>query len=371
MGSSALRKEFFVWIAIVWPVLITNISQTGMGLTDISFLGHYNRADPLDNSTSVSKSTTYVSAASLGNIYNSLMNVLIVKGINSAGQILISQALGAKNFRLAKSYLYVCLCLVTLFGMPIVLSYIWAGQILDYFSGLGEELTALTTSYTRTLAVGFIPFLWYQAFNSYLVSNHVTMPQMVLSMACFCLNLLFNALFLYGWGPDWAGFGFIGSPMATVGSRCVLCIGGFAIVRHLMSKHKKAQIPLSDMSESPPQAIEDGACTGITIERMKKLLLLGLPLSLSMLLEDGQLQFIAILAARIGKISIATHNSMLNFVWVLTSMMWAVSGATRVRVAFYLGAGNVEGAKRVIKIASVCGGGDWNLNRSDVHCAAR
>jgi Na+-driven multidrug efflux pump len=149
--------------------------------------------------------------------------------------------------------------------------------------------------------------------------------------------------------------------MATVGSRCVLCIGGFAIVRHLMSKHKKAQIPLSDMSESPPQAIEDGACTGITIERMKKLLLLGLPLSLSMLLEDGQLQFIAILAARIGKISIATHNSMLNFVWVLTSMMWAVSGATRVRVAFYLGAGNVEGAKRVIKIASVCGGGSGPL----------
>ncbi len=84
MWSSEMRAEFLVWISLVWPVLITNVSQTGMGLTDISFLGHYDRAGAIDNTTDVSKSTTYVSAASLGNIYNSLMNVLIVKGINSA-----------------------------------------------------------------------------------------------------------------------------------------------------------------------------------------------------------------------------------------------------------------------------------------------
>ena len=346
---SPLWTEFWIWFALVWPVLFTNISQTGMGLTDISFLGHYEKVAHGTNGTEndghgTSLSTMYVGAASMGNVWNSLMNVLVVKGIISASQILISQSLGAKNSGLARIYLKVCIVLVTICAVPILCSYIWAGELLNSVSNLGENLTQLTTSYTRILAVGFLPFIWYQSCNSYLVSHQVVRPQMYLSLLCFVLNVVFNIALLYGVG-GWHGLGFAGSPSATVGSRCVLCLGGYIIVRQL-SVH-------SSVEESSSKT--NVMCAGVTRMRLKKMLWLGLPLSLSMLLEDGQLQFIAILAARIGKISIATHNSMLNFVWVLTSMMWAVSGATRVRLAFYLGAGDVTGAKRVIKIASVCG----------------
>ena len=68
---SPLWTEFWIWFALVWPVLFTNISQTGMGLTDISFLGHYEKVAHGTNATGgdghgTSLSTMYVGAASMG-----------------------------------------------------------------------------------------------------------------------------------------------------------------------------------------------------------------------------------------------------------------------------------------------------------------
>jgi len=81
------------------------------------------------------------------------------------------------------------------------------------------------------------------------------------------------------------------------------------------------------------------------------------PLALTGVLEEGQIQVVAIMASHLSTEAIATHNALLAILWFLTSAMWAISSSTRVRVSYHLGAGDVPGAKQVIKIALLFGSG--------------
>ena len=405
----SLRREAKFWSALVWPVLITNLAQMLMGMTDLIFLGHYDRVTGARGSVGGNGthaggkiSTLYLGAASLGNVWDSLMNVVIVKGINNAEIVLISSALGARNFHLAKSWFYVCLFLITVFGIPIACSYLYAGSILTFVTNSGKDLEHYTTLYIKILGIGFVPSLWYQTFNGFLVAQNVTKPQMYLSLFALALNAALNYTLLYGFqikgsadSSNFRGIGFVGSPASTVISRTFLAIGAACVARQYWDENtirKTCDEKNRETRNNSNQSIEDlpfankrstlgeellvnhatnalpstnvedpgekkPAQARITFKRCKRMLLLALPLSLSMLLEDGQLQFVAVLAARIGKVALATHNSMLNFFLALTSMMWAITGATEVRISFHLGAGNKQGAYNVIRIASYVAGG--------------
>ncbi len=398
-----------MWFALVWPVLITNLAQMLMGMTDLIFLGHYDKVTdtggPMGSNSTLGGgkiSTLYLGAASLGNVWDSLMNVVIVKGINNAEIVLVSSALGARNFRLAKSWFYVCLFLITIFGVPIACSYLYAGSILAFVTKSGKDLEHYTTLYIKILGIGFVPSLWYQTFNGFLVAQNVTKPQMYLSLFALVLNAALNYTLLYGFqsanttgARNFGGIGFVGSPASTVISRTFLAIGAAWVARQywdedtimrtcdeknretlLNSNQDTEELQLESERSAlgdellvnhatdafPSTNVQDpeylkAAEARITWNRCKRMLLLALPLSLSMLLEDGQLQFVAVLAARIGKVALATHNSMLNFFLALTSMMWAITGATEVRISFHLGAGNKQGAYDVIRIASYVAGG--------------
>ena len=53
----------------------------------------------------------------------------------------------------------------------------------------------------------------------------------------------------------------------------------------------------------------------------------------------------------------ATHNAIFQVFWFLSSFMWSVTNATRVRIGHHLGAGDVRRAKLVMRLAVVVGGG--------------
>ena len=67
------------------------------------------------------------------------------------------------------------------------------------------------------------------------------------------------------------------------------------------------------------------------------------------------LNVVFIFAGRLGKTAIATHSGIFQIFWLLTSIMWAVMTATRVRVSQYLGAGNTDGAKLAGKVGLCVG----------------
>ena len=60
------------------------------------------------------------------------------------------------------------------------------------------EVFIFINIYIRILGIGFIPSLWYQTFNGFLVAQGITKPQMCLSLFAMLLNGILNYAFLYG-----------------------------------------------------------------------------------------------------------------------------------------------------------------------------
>lgn len=101
----------------------------------------------------------------------------------------------------------------------------------------------------------------------------------------------------------------------------------------------------------------------------------ALPLAMSNLLEELQLQVIAFLAAQLGPAELAAHNSMLAIFFFCSSAMYSAVGATTTRVAHHLGAGRVRRARAVmwldvqfsvcaaVIVAGAIGGAGGNLAR--------
>lgn len=85
----------------------------------------------------------------------------------------------------------------------------------------------------------------------------------------------------------------------------------------------------------------------------------ALPQMISAALEEWQLQVIAFLAAKLGEVQIATHNSLVNLFYVMTSCMYGLVSSTKY-VLFHC---NVRPDHCVCK-RNACGGTPASASRS-------
>ena len=276
--------------------------------------------------------------------------------------MLASTAYGAKNYRLMGYWLILTMVVVTLACLPVGASWFFAGDIMRAFIGeetMTPELQKLTNQFGALSTIGLLPLQWYTCLNNFLVSQKIVLPQLFVGLLVLASNVGFNFLFIYGLpAAGWGGLGFAGSPLATAASRWLSCLLAFTYV-YCSGLHRLA-FPPSDNSATANDG-SDGSAASVCREsfrcrRIVEFLKQSWPLALTGLLEDGQLQLVAIFAGHLGKTAIATHNAIFQVFWFLTSMMWGVSASARTRCAHYLGAGDVAGAKRVLKVALGVGG---------------
>jgi len=74
-------------------------------------------------------------------------------------------------------------------------------------------------------------------------------------------------------------------------------------------------------------------------------------MAVSALLENTQLQVMAVFAGRLGKIELATHNCCLQCIVFLLSPLYGITNATRTRIGNHLGNEQISAAKLIMKMA--------------------
>jgi len=155
------------------------------------------------------------------------------------------------------------------------------------------------------------------------------------TVTTFGLNIILNYFLIYG-TDNWEGLGFAGSPIATSISRTLLLlvIASYVLARklHLLT------------------------WPGFTKEclkrhRVKVFIQQFFPMALSALLENTQLQVMAVFAGLLGKIELATHNGCFQVIFFLLSVQFGIMDATRTRIGNHLGNKQIHAAKLVMKIA--------------------
>merc|ERR1719203_2381252 len=208
----------------------------------------------------------------------------------------------------------------------------------------GPDTIEYAKQFSQMMMWTLTPQFIYVALTAYFSTIGVVMP----ATACTCFtvvaNVFFNWYFIYGYG-SFKGFGFIGSPLATVTSS-YLQLFLFVLYTVVIKGYHKDY-----WGGWNKQAI--GA------DRMKTFLALGVPTGLSSVVDWASGALAGSFSGLCG-VDVAAGQNVLTGLFALTySTVSGFSTATQIRLARYLGEGKPEQAKRILKIGSstlVCGG---------------
>jgi len=313
--------ELKIWGKIVGTMSIFILCRVGMDLTDVIFLGHLGNLE--------------LEAASTAAIWIDISMVAIYEGTCSAINMLCSTAFGASNFRLTGIWFQLGTLVSLLLDLVIGATWFFSGNIMQKIIGFDEDFRYHVNLYSRLQLIGLVPVSIFACLNSYLLSQNIVVPQLIAAVTMFGLNIVLNYFLIYGI-HTWDGLGFAGSPIATSISRTLLLIvvAIYVLARRL---HKLTWPGFTrDCLESA---------------RVKVFLNQFFPMAVSALLENTQLQVMAIFAGRLGKIELATHNGCFQVIFFLMSPLFGIMDATRTRIGNHLGNEQISAAKLVMKLA--------------------
>lgn len=206
--NGSLTKAIF---SLAIPIVINNFIQTMYNLTDAYWLGKLGTSDMAGISL-------------VSPVQNMVVN--FGQGITLAGSILISQYVGAKDLKNARSMasqIFVCAMIFS-----IVLALVCCGCTPGIVQWLGAEGDVFIKGKTYLqIVILDLPFLFMiNIFTAVSQAQGNTIRPMLLNLLGILLNMIFDPLFMIGldWGIAGAAFATLLAkvPCALIGF-CLLC----------------------------------------------------------------------------------------------------------------------------------------------------
>ncbi len=300
-------------LQIAWPILVSQLAQVGISVTDTVMAGHYSAVD--------------LAGVALGAsiwipIYVSFAGLLI------SNTTLVAHAVGAGDSRHARGtaqqalYLSLLLC-------PLPFALLWNADYLLALLGSSGEVGAVADHYLDALAFAVPAMIWYLCLRGVAEGHGFTRPVMVISLAALLLNIPLNQLFIHGE----LGLPELGGAGCAYATTILLWLQA-AVLSLVVHRHQRfAQLRLFRHWSRPSAA-------GI-----RALLALGVPISLTSFAETSLFSATTLLLAPLGATVIAANQIAINTSALLFMVPFSISVATTVRVGQHLGAGREHQAR--------------------------
>ncbi len=204
-------RELFV---LVIPIVIQNLIASAVGMADVVMLGRVDQ--------------TSISASSLAGQVMFLLNVLFF-GLNSALTILASQYWGKRDMNVISKILGIGLIIslvvtTTVAGLAFFLPY----HVIRIWTDVPELIDAGAV-YLRYVAASYIFMGIAQPYLIILKSCERVMFATALSASTLIINVILNALLIFGIGP-FPEMGIAGAALATTlswGIGLIVCVIDF------------------------------------------------------------------------------------------------------------------------------------------------
>ncbi|MFQ3220967.1 MAG: MATE family multidrug resistance protein [Paraglaciecola sp.] len=312
------KTEFKTIAHLAWPLLIAQITQTLMGVSDTIMAGRYSATD--------------MAAVAIG--FSFTMPILVfIQGLTLALPPIISRFNGAKQVDKVANATYQVMWLTLAFSLlALLLSFV----LDDFFQliPMEAELRQITIQYVQYLLYSMPAFALYQVLRNYCEGLLITKPSMIIMGIGLLINIPANYVLIYGkFGmPELGGAG-CGVATGLVFVAMLVATWLYTLRSNKLKKfalHANIHWPNSkDMLES---------------------LKLGLPIAMTILFEVTLFTVVAILLAPFGATIVAAHQVALNFSSLMFMLPLSLGMATSIRVGHLLGEGNPQQAK----VATYC-----------------
>jgi MATE family multidrug resistance protein len=285
-------------LTLAWPIVLAELGWTAMGVVDTIVVGR------------LPNSAESIAAVSLGTI------VFYTVGIFGSGLMmgldpLVSQAFGARNPRDAHRSLINALYLALPISL-VLMAILWGSAPLLDRVGERPEVMRLMRPYLSVLTWSTFPLLLYFALRRYLQGVSIVRPVMFALISANLVNFFANLALVFG------PLGVTGSAWATVISRIymIAVLGGSL---WFIEKPDRAWPWRPDFA------------------RMRRLLALGLPIGIQILMETGIFAIAAVLIGKLDSASLAAHQIALSLASTTFMVTLGIGSAGAVRVGQALG----------------------------------
>ncbi|KDO35464.1 hypothetical protein SPRG_00311 [Saprolegnia parasitica CBS 223.65] len=320
-GMIPVKQELRELTSMALQLSLRQMVRQVMTITDAAFQGHIG--------------TKQLAGVALAGMWMGVPSAFIQFAIQAIST-LCSQAYGAGNNSLVGTWLQTSIVFAVVGAIPVMIWYMFVGEMIALTMD-DPETVMYGSEFARIMAIGLIPQYIYGCLTTYFATLGVIMPATICSCFTMLLNIFFNQLFIYGW-DGFGGFGFIGSPLATVASTCVQLL---LFVLYTIVWQKYHQNFWAGWSWD---------C--VKKERVQVFLALAIPMGASSVVDWASATLAGAFSGYLGP-NIAAAQAVLNGLFgVVNSCVNGFSMSTQIRMSRYLGQGSAEGAKRVLLIGS-------------------
>ena len=320
-AASAPQGERFVWrteiadtVKLAWPMALTQLGQIAMMTTDLALIGRLGEA----------------AVASVGLAHLILfLGFVFGMGLVSAVATLAAQAYGAREPRMVRRSLRMGLWAAVILGIPINVIQLWGEDIL-LAVGQTPEAAALADRYLLGLAWSMIPAWCFIAFRNFMGAVNRPEPALWITLVAIPVNALLAYALIHGhYGLP--RLDLLGAGLATTAVNVAMCVAAVWVC-YACHPFKKYRVL--------------GRFWRMDWELMRQLIVIGVPISGTMLLEWGLFSSAAILVGWIGTTALAAHQIALQIAALLFMIPFGISMAATVRVGHAVGRGDPIATRR-------------------------
>ena len=309
---SLARLELRSLTTLALPMIVTQLSQMGMGVADAIMAGRVSPAD-------------LAGVALGGNLFWPLM--LFMSGVIMAVTPAVSQLHGARREGEVAAVVRQALWLALVGGGITFLLLGYAEDVLNYV-GVDPAAVPVAVDYIRALRWGMPPVLGYFTLRYLCEGMSWTTPAMAIALAALALKVPLNLLFIRG------AFGFEGLGGAGCGwsSALVMWFELVAMVAVVLTTRMRRIGLFNRFSAPDPRTI-------------LRLVRLGLPIGATMFFEMAIFSLMTLLIGRLGVDAVAAHQIASNVGGITYMIPMALGMAATIRVGYNVGAGDLARAR--------------------------
>jgi MATE family multidrug resistance protein len=310
------RDEIRATVALAWPLILTNLTQSLIQSTDVLLLGRAGAG--------------VLAAGTLGiNLYYAFLIFGI--GLVTAAAPMIATELGARrhSVRDVRRTVRQTMWAAVLIVLP-VWAVLWHTRPILIAIGQDAELAAGAERFVRGLMWGMLPALWYLVLRSFVAALEKPVWSLVVAAAGVGFNAILNYALIFGK----FGFPALGLAGAGIGSTCANSFMFLAMALVVCVHPRFRRYRLFGRFWRPDW------------ERFRAVWRLGLPIAVTLGLEITIFNTAVFLMGLIGEASIAAHAVALQIAAFTFMVPLGLGQAATVRVGLAYGRRDVPGIGR-------------------------
>jgi MATE family multidrug resistance protein len=300
-------QELRQTLALAFPIMVGQVSQMLMGITDSMMIGRVG--------------TVELAAASFTGAVFGVIFVGCI-GLLQPGSVLVARAHGAGRPEEAGEWLRQARWLAWSAGLVlagVMGASLW---VADSF-GQPEEVVAAMGPYYGLIAASLVPAMLFQADRQFAEALGRPWEPLVIMLGGAGLNVLLNWMFIYGrlGAPEW---GLEGAGVATLVSR-------WAVVWVLRWRLARRAVFARELAAA--------RAARVTREGARVMWSLGLPMGAALFFEGGAFSAAAVMAGWLGTVPLAAHQIAISCAALTFMVPLGLSIAVGMRTGEAVGAG--------------------------------